>query len=101
MRRLKALKCAVELLSERKTLRENSVEITKNEHGCFVTCKSSGGNVDLLSFTLFAPDTEQAELMKKSFLSYPATVYKTMLALMTKNRENVDEALEALFEFNT
>ena len=96
----KALKCAVELLSERKTLRENSVEITKNEHGCFVTCKSSGGNVDLLSFTLFAPDTEQAELMKKSFLSYPATVYKTMLALMTKNRENVDEALEALFEFN-
>ena len=73
---------------------------TNTENGCFVTCKSSGGDVDLLSFTLFAPDMEQAELMKKNFLSYPSTVYKTMIALMTKNRENVDEALEALFEFN-
>ena len=97
----KALKCAMELLAQRKTLRENSVDIVKDENGCFVTCKSSGGEVDLLSFTLYVPDTEQAELVKKSFLSYPSTVYKTMLALMTKNRENVDEALEALFEFNS
>ena len=96
----KALKFAMELMAERKTLRENSVKITNTENGCFVTCKSSGGDVDLLSFTLFAPDMEQAELMKKNFLSYPSTVYKTMIALMTKNRENVDEALEALFEFN-
>ena len=61
----KALKCAMELMAERKTLRENSVKITNTENGCFVTCKSSGGDVDLLSFTLFAPDMEQAELMKK------------------------------------
>ena len=96
----KAVKCEMERMAQRKTLRENSVKITNTENGCFVTCKSSGGDVDLLSFTLFAPDMEQAELMKKNFLSYPSTVYKTMIALMTKNRENVDEALEALFEFN-
>ena len=97
----KALKCAMELMAQRKILRENSVTIKKDENGCFVTCTVSGGDVVLLSFTLYAPDTEQAELMKKNFLSYPATVYKTMLALMAKNRENVDEALEALFEINT
>ncbi len=94
----KALKCALSLLAERKTLRENLVEIRKSENGCQVTCRILGGDADLLSFTLFAPDMEQAELIKKSFLSYPSTVYKTMLALMTKNRDNVYAALEALME---
>lgn len=93
----KALKCAIELLAQRKIQRENFVEIAKTEAGYTVNCRVSGGEVDLLSFTLYAPDAEQAEIMKRSFLSYPPTVYKTMLALMTKNRENVDEALEELF----
>ena len=93
----KALKCAVELLAERKTARENTVEIEKTENGYRVNCHVSGGDVDLLQFSLYAPDIEQAELMKKNFLSYPATVFKTMLALMTKNKESVGEALEELF----
>ncbi len=93
----KALKCAVELLAERKTARENTVEITKDENGYRVNCHVSGGDVDLLQFSLYAPDIEQAELMKQSFLSYPAVVFKTMLALMTKNKESVGEALEELF----
>lgn len=93
----KALKCAVELLAERKTARENTVEIEKTKNGYRVNCHVSGGDVDLLQFSLYAPDIEQAELMKKNFLSYPATVFKTMLALMTKNKESVGEALEELF----
>ena len=93
----KALKCAVELLAERKTARENTVEIAKDENGYRVNCHVSGGDVDLLQFSLYAPDIEQAELMKQSFLSYPAVVFKTMLALMTKNKESVGEALEELF----
>ena len=73
------------------------MEIEKTENGYRVNCHVSGGDVDLLQFSLYAPDIEQAELMKKSFLSYPATVFKTMLALMTKNKESVGEALEELF----
>ena len=88
----KALRCAVELLAERKTLRENFVDIVKTDDGFQVNC-----HTDLFSFTLYAPDEEMAQLMKKNFLSYPVTVYKTMLALMTKNREAIDDALEDIY----
>ena len=93
----KALKCAVKLLADKKTARENFVDIEKTENGFNVKCTVSGGDVDLLSFTLYAPDIDQAEIIKKSFLSYPSTVYKSMLALMTKDRESVGEALEEVY----
>ena len=93
----KALRCAVELLAERKTLRENFVDIVKTDDGFQVNCRVLGGDTDLFSFTLYAPDEEMAQLMKKNFLSYPVTVYKTMLALMTKNREAIDDALEDIY----
>lgn len=71
--------------------------LKKTENGFNVKCTVSGGDVDLLSFTLYAPDIDQAEIIKKSFLSYPSTVYKSMLALMTKDRESVGEALEEVY----
>ena len=51
----------------------------------------------LFEFTLYAPNFEQAEVIKKNFLSYPQTVYKTMLGLMTKDIENVGQALEEVY----
>ncbi len=93
----KALKCAIKLLADKKTARENYVDIEKTENGFNVKCTVSGGDVDMLSFTLYAPDIDQAEIIKKSFLSYPSTVYKSMLALMTKDRESVGEALEEVY----
>ncbi len=93
----KALKCAIKLLADKKTARENFVDIEKTENGFNVKCTVSGGDVDLLCFTLYAPDIDQAEIIKKSFLSYPSTVYKSMLALMTKDRESVGEALEEVY----
>ncbi len=93
----KAVRCALKLLADRKTARENFVDIERTESGFNVKCTVSGGDIDLLSFTLYAPDIEQAEIIKKSFLSYPSTVYKTMLALMTKDRDNVGGALEEVY----
>lgn len=93
----KSLKCALKLLADRKTARENYVEIEKTESGFNVICTVSGGDIELLKFTLYAPDIDQAQIIKKSFLSYPSTVYKAMLALMTKDRENVGEALEDVY----
>lgn len=93
----KAFECALRLLSERKTARENTVDIKKTENGFEVHCRVSGGAVDLFSFTLYAPAYEQAEIIKKNFLSYPQTVYKTMLGLMTKDIESVGEALEEVY----
>lgn len=93
----KSYDCALRLLSERKTARENYVDIVKTENGFEVRCRVSGGEIDLFSFTLYAPAFEQAEVIKKNFLSYPQTVYKTMLGLMTKDTENVGEALEEVY----
>ena len=93
----KAYSCAIKLLAEKKTARENSVEIEKTENGFNVMCKISGGEVELMSFSLYAPDYEQAVTIKKSFLESPATAYKVMLALMTRDKENVGEALEELY----
>ncbi len=93
----KAQKCALKILAERKTARENKVEFVKIENGYNVVCKILGGEDELMSFTLYAPQREQAELIKKNFLSYPQTVYKTMLALMTKDKEDVGIALEDLY----
>ena len=93
----KSYDCALRLLSERKTARENFVDIQKSENGYKVNCRVSGGDMDLMSFTLYAPAYEQAEVIKRNFLSYPQTVYKTMLGLMTKDIENVGEALEEVY----
>ncbi len=88
---------AIQLLGEKKKRRENSVDIKKTENGFDVICKISGGDMDLLTFTLYAPTFEQAMVMKKNFYDSPSTVYKVMLALMTKDKENVGEALEELY----
>ncbi len=93
----KSYNCALRLLSERKTARENFVDIKKTDNGFLVNCRVSGGDVTLLDFTLYAPSFEQAEVLKRNFLSYPQTVYKTMLGLMTKDIENVGEALEEVY----
>ena len=93
----KSYDCALRLLSERKTARENFADIIKTDYGFNVCCRVSGGDIDLLSFTLFAPSYEQAEVLKRNFMSYPQTVYKTMLGLLTKDPENVGEALEEVY----
>lgn len=93
----KALNCALKLLAERKTARENTVEIIKNDNGFTVNCVISGGDTELFSFKLYAPQMEQALIIKKNFLDNPSKVYKVMLALMTKDRDSVGEALEELY----
>ena len=67
------------------------------KNGFEVICKILGGNMDLFSFKLYAPTFEQAMVMKKNFYDSPATIYKVMLALMTKDKESVGEALEELY----
>lgn len=93
----KAYKCAVQMLAEKKKRRENSAEIKKTENGYDVICKISGGNMDLLSFTIYAPTNEQAVYLKNNFYDNPSVIYKVMLALMTKDKDYVGEALEELY----
>lgn len=92
----KAYDCAINLLAQKKKERENSVEIVKTDMGYNVNCKISGGNLDLLSFSIFAPDMPQAQIIKKNFYESPTTFYKVILGMLTQNKESVGEALESL-----
>lgn len=81
--RRKALAAAVNLLAKAKREQENRVEIVPSERGFRVNCHISGGETDLMSFSLHVPDLAQANLVKENFHSSPETVYRMLLALVT------------------
>lgn len=93
----KAFSCAIKLLREKKITKENNAEIVKTDNGFRVDFTISGGDMELMSFSMYAPDMQQALIMKKSFYNNPATIYKTMLALLTEDKSLVGEALEELY----
>lgn len=93
----KAYRCATRLLNQKKTKRENTVEINKTDNGYDVSFKILGGSTNLMTFTLYAPSYEQAQMMKNNFYEYPSTVYSVMLALVTKDKENIGAALEDIY----
>lgn len=93
----KAYACAVKLLAEKKKEIENKVNIMKNDNGFTVECSVSGGDMELMKLDIYAPEMEQAIILKKNFLDNPKKAYKIMLALLTKDKETVGEALEELY----
>lgn len=93
----KAYACAVKLLAEKKKEIENKVNIMKNDNGFTVECSVSGGDMELMKLDIYAPEMEQALILKKNFLDNPKKAYKVMLALLTKDKETVGEALEELY----
>ena len=65
--REQVLSAALSLMAQQKRERENTVTITKIENGCQVECHISGGEMDLMSFTLYVPDMMQAKTGKAKF----------------------------------
>lgn len=81
--RNKAVGAAINLLAAAKRERENRVEFVKVEHGYNVVCHISGGETDLMSFSLYVPDLRQAKMVRENFHRSPETVYRMLLALVT------------------
>ena len=96
--REKALTAALSILSKTKLKKENSVEIKKIEQGYSVNCNISGGEVNLMSFSLYVPDLMQANMVKENFQKDPESIYHVMLALLTKDKEFVVGALNKIKE---
>lgn len=83
----KAVAAAINLLAKAKRENENKVEIIKTTKGYNVICHISGGDMDLMSFTLYVPDLYQAKMVKENFHRSPEDVYSMMLALVTGNSD--------------
>ena len=92
----KAYTCAIELLEQKRIEKENLVKITKTNKGYNVNLRISGGDVDLVSLDIYAPDKEQAKLIKKNFHKNPELLYKIIIATLTKDKDVIKECLDEL-----
>ncbi|MBQ4569294.1 MAG: DUF4364 family protein [Ruminococcus sp.] len=92
----RAIECALSLLAQEKVEKENKVITEKTENGYNVKCSISGGNMELMSVSLFVADSEQAKIVKKNFYKNPQLFYQVMLAAMTRNAAFIKDTLEDL-----
>ena len=92
----RAVECALSLLKQEQIENDNKVTITKTDNGYTVTCSISGGDMELLSFSLYVPDKQQARIIRKNFYKNPDIFYSVMIALLTRNKRSVTEILDEL-----
>lgn len=81
--REKAREAALMLLADARAQRENRVEIQEGGQGCRVSCHISGGDIELMSFSLYVPDRAQAELVRANFHKNPEGAYRLLLSFVT------------------
>lgn len=92
----KAYTCAISLLNEKRIEKESPVSIEKTDNGFNVNLRISGGDMDLVSIDVYAPDIKQAKIMKKNFHRNPELVYKLIMGSLTKNKSVITECLEEI-----
>ena len=92
--RERATECALELLRRQQLENENKVTIVKGANGYNVNCSISGGDMDLLRFSLYVPDLAQARIIRKNFYKNPDMLYSVMIAMLTRNKRAVTELLD-------
>ena len=92
----RAIECALALLKQERVESENKVTIEKSDNGYTVTFRISGGDMELLSFSLYVPDKQQARILRKNFYKDPDLYYSVMIALLTRNKRAVTEILDEL-----
>ena len=95
----RAVECALSLLKQEQVENDNKVTITKTDNGYTVTCSISGGDMELLSFSLYVPDKQQARIIRKNFYKNPDIFYSVMIAMLTRNKRSVTEILDELGSF--
>ncbi len=83
----KALEAALRLMADSKARRENRVEMEEQETGLRVTCHISGGEMELMSISLYAPDKGQAKLIEQNFYRDPEGIYKLLLSALTGDKD--------------
>lgn len=92
----KACECVLMMLEQERVEKENVVTITKTDNGYSVNCSISGGDMDLLSFSLYVPDINQARIVRKNFHKNPVMMYNVIVSMLTRNKNAVKDALNDL-----
>lgn len=88
-----ALSAALRVQARAKREKENNVTIEKIECGYCVKCNISGGDIDLMSTTLYVPDMMQANMVKENFQKNPEILYSAILSILTNDKSLASEVL--------
>lgn len=87
----KAASAADKLLRRKKREQEVKVEIEPSDSGFEVRLAIPDKSSRLISFTVFCPTGEDAELLRRRFLNDPLYIYKGVLALLTGDKDVLGE----------
>ncbi|MGN0674472.1 MAG: DUF4364 family protein [Oscillospiraceae bacterium] len=85
--RKQLLKAAMYYFARLKRESEADIEITETPNGCEVNCKIKDTRFDLMRISLYAPDYDQAKLIKDKILLNPADFYSKVVGFVLENEE--------------
>lgn len=83
----KILSSGLKLFAAQNFKKTVSCEIKPIEKGCLVECCCTDNDVVLMDLKLYAPDSEQAELLKEKILLNPSDFYAKVLDFALDNTE--------------
>ncbi len=92
--RKRILKSAVYYFARLERESDAQTETVVTEKGYEVRCKISDADYDLMRISLYAPDEEQAELIKEKILLNPADFYRRIVGFALENTEEEIEEQE-------
>lgn len=85
--RSRLLKSALRFFSKLRRESEAYFEITETPNGCELECTIKDTDYDLMRIALYAPDRDQAEIIKKNILLNPAGFYHKVITYALDNKE--------------
>lgn len=83
--RTRVYNAVLKMLSRYKAERDTSIEITRTDSGCLLTCKVTNDNTVLFSFQLLLPDMQQAQALKSQILNDPKYYYDSFIKTLTED----------------
>lgn len=85
--RKRLLKSAFAFFSAQKREKEATIDITEAATGFNVNCTIGGEELELMHFSIYAPDLEQAELIKEKIRLNPELFYSNVIGFLLENKE--------------
>lgn len=73
------LASGLRIFARQKAEQSIKTEITETETGCCVSCAVTDSGITLMQLSLFAPDREQAEHIRRKMVADPAELYGRVL----------------------
>jgi len=94
--RERAYNCALSLIEQQRSEKENIVKIEETSHGFSINCTIADSEIELLSLKLYVPDKNHGRIIKKNFQEQPELIYRSVIALLTRDKEYIKEILNGM-----